>query len=221
MGKKKSSFGLPNNNILMMIALLVSKMFIDFEDPNNLLLLRAGAATVLTGVLAVLGYFYFKIITAANKDESIFVKPSQLKMSPMQFGVPDPEEKDDKKEMTIKEYDLAILWDVTFGIMVTCSISLGIHGWFGLTPPLFLLMVAQPKAIYETTFFRIYILGQDEKIYRELRRPWPTPKKSGWQKSLQDKLETSMKELDAQDAPVAEKEKKVEKKGGKKGKKNR
>mmetsp|Transcript_5777 Transcript_5777/g.13409 ORF Transcript_5777/g.13409 Transcript_5777/m.13409 type:complete len:108 (+) Transcript_5777:3-326(+) len=90
--------------------------------------------------------------------------------------------------------------------------------YFGFAPALIVAMIMQPRALIQTPFFRIFVRGHDEKIYSELRRPWPNPKPGlaqRWQKQYMDYVRTLDVDPSAEPASAQSKVK------GKKGKRNR
>jgi hypothetical protein len=102
---------------------------------------------------------------------------------------------------------------------MTTSLTVLIHWFFQVTPVLIAAIFMQPRMIYGSPFWRIYIRHHSDKMYSELRRPWPEPK-SGlpgrWQRQYADFVRKNLDpDAIAQDEAAA-----AAKKGaGKKGKK--
>jgi hypothetical protein len=111
------------------------------------------------------------------------------------------------------------LRDLAGKIAMTTTMTMLLHWWFDLTPVLIMSFFMQPRMIYGTPFWRIYVRRQSEKIYTELRRPWPEAKgglAGKWQKRYTDYVRKTL-DPDA----TAQAEAAAKKQGGKKGKRQR
>ncbi len=98
---------------------------------------------------------------------------------------------------------------------MTTMMTLLMHWWFDLTPVLIMTIFMQPRMIYGTPFWRIYVRRQSEKIYTELRRPWPEPK-SGLAGKWQKRYTEYVRKTFDPDATTAQAEAAAKKQGGKK-----
>jgi hypothetical protein len=87
-------------------AIMIARQVLDLEDPNNVVALRAAVAAVTTATTLFLLYLYVQVITSPDKAKTVFVRPSQLVSQEFE-ALRDPNEPDDKKEMTYKEYDVS------------------------------------------------------------------------------------------------------------------
>jgi hypothetical protein len=87
-------------------GIMIARQVLDLEDPSNVLALRAAVAAVSAATTLFLLYLYVQVITSPDKAKTVFVRPSQLVSQEFE-ALRDPNEPDDKKEMTYKEYDVS------------------------------------------------------------------------------------------------------------------
>ncbi|GBG29608.1 SRP-independent targeting protein 3-like [Hondaea fermentalgiana] len=174
-------------NMATLAGITFIKSIFDFEEPMQLLGLRLISLVAHLCLYGTLAYFYYKSKNAETSDKVIYVRPSQLE-SQMSSPLRDQSDPDEKKPMTQFEYDCVKLQDVAQQMSMTTLIVVGMHFYFGYAIPLLMTILVQARMVYATPFFKIFIQGKDEKVYRELRRPWAPPKVGGIQKMMQDSL---------------------------------
>lgn len=174
-------------NLATLAVLTTIKSVFDFEDPLQLMVLRLLAFACQVLILGVFAFFYFKSKNDPNADKIIHVRASQLE-APHMLALRDTTQPDEKTQMTQHEYDMEKLRGTLFQTSLTTMITMGFHFYGGYAIPLIMSNFAIIRSLIELPFFDLYVKGKDDKIFRELRRPWPQKRVTGMQKFFQDNL---------------------------------
>lgn len=143
-------------NILIPFTILILSWSMDNTDPRTQHVITY-IFTIVHG-LAFISFIYMSYLVY-YKGES----------TPLQVKDPYTGEVETKKSY---EYDASKLRELFFTkITFSAGISLFLATRYGLPFPLLLQCLNNPKSIYDSEVFKIYVLG--EKAEGPLQRPWP------------------------------------------------
>jgi len=138
---------------------------LNFENPDNLLLLRVAFGS-LQGLLLLASLFIYFKISSKNTQTKLRVPPA-----PAAWGM--QQEPTEPEEMTVHDYDMAELRKFLMQILMSVGICSVIHYNWGYIPPLFIQSVMAPFTLFDFPLFKIHILGNAET--GSLSRPFPPP----------------------------------------------
>ena len=169
-----------------MIVLFGSRQVLDFEDPATVEMCRITYYTINVALLIFLGYLYTR---ARVNDAEGLVKTKEKRSL---FEVEPEDGTDEMKVMSIKQYDVLQVWKglqkTVVGMVVTTLIC-----WkWSLSIPFVLQSVTGPMQMYQSTLFKVYMLGKRQK------RPWDDDNKPGSLMSSYNDMKKQMEDAQRQ-----------------------
>ncbi len=157
------------------LGFMVLRNVVDLNDPLFLSWARFVSAISIAIQTGALLYIYNCIVNNEKGSKKIFVRPTQL-VAPEFRGLSlEESSKDDKFEISIADYEIHRFKDMSQRQSIIILFALILHFVFTFVPSLLVVIVATPRIIIQSPFFRLYIKKQNPDIIRELRRPWPDP----------------------------------------------
>eukprot|EP01062_Namystynia_karyoxenos_P020451 TRINITY_DN1773_c4_g1_i1.p2 TRINITY_DN1773_c4_g1~~TRINITY_DN1773_c4_g1_i1.p2 ORF type:complete len:362 (+),score=53.44 TRINITY_DN1773_c4_g1_i1:635-1720(+) len=153
---------------------------IDFEDEDNLFILRSAFLCTQLALACCIGRIYQQISAKAN-DTPVQVYEA---VTPLSVATRAGAEKTEEEpvEMTVQAYHKAQMNAFIFRMSVGLFICLALHGYFGYCLPLFFQCWSNPAQLWRSPLFKIHMLKHPEADYP---LPWreEKPIQDMWQAS--------------------------------------
>eukprot|EP00754_Rhynchopus_humris_P037822 Rhum_TRINITY_DN2041_c0_g1::Rhum_TRINITY_DN2041_c0_g1_i1::g.5586::m.5586 len=148
---------------------------VDFTDEFNANALRVTFVAVQSLVWAVLALIYFRAQMSGSKAKVQI--PDQ---GP--WGADPIDEKKEPVTIIVKDYHVQQLRQLATKLATSTAVIAVMHYKWELMPPLLMQCALNPQQVYQSTLFKIYVLGQNGQNFPP---PWAQEKGPDFAKMLE------------------------------------
>lgn len=187
------------SQLMIMLPAMFLMNKIDFEDEDNVFMLRCGFCAVQAGAMMCRLYIWMKV---KNSNDQTQIKVT-LPGKPEGFGTPPPGE---TKMMTINEYDRGEFKKILNQAFITLAIIGFLHLKFLYVRPLFLQLFMCPKQMWGNNLFQLHVMGADvARPFKEPASPFAALMGGGGSATEEEEAEVEVTEASATTASTSPK----------------
>merc|ERR1719223_837575 len=183
--------------VVPLLAFGISKIGLDYEDPDTLFGIRAAFGSVQLASLLLAGFVYLRI-KSKNDTETVMVPEELGVMEKAKRQAEEQENRrlreeaiangtkcpplltfeDKEEEMTVSEYDTKELRKMLQTMGISLIIISIMHLKFNFVQPLIMQCLLGPMKLLQNPLLKVYLLGSD------VQRPFPVEEPGAMFKSM-------------------------------------